>query len=185
MTHEAITKPLRTGASAARLGVRVLEQAVTFGLGATRWLIETAVRRPGEPVGTEPVVTEPTSEPPRAQPTPEPVAPPRPAEPAVPDADVAPEPPPPAHVSREAELVEAFADPGAEEGAGATVRIEEPWEGYGRMTADDVIARLVAVSREELAAVALYEGAHRNRRTVLAAAERRLREESSPARRPT
>jgi hypothetical protein len=180
MTHDVITQPLRTGASAARLGVRVLEEAVTFGLGATRWLIETAVRRPGEPVDTEP-----TPEPPRAQAPTEPAAPPRPAEPAVPDAGVAPEPPPPAHVSREAELVEAFADPGAEEGAGATVRIEEPWEGYGRMTADDVIARLVAVSREELAAVALYEGAHRNRRTVLAAAERRLREESSPARRPT
>src|SRR5689334_21272099 len=136
MTHDVITQPLRTGVSAARLGVRVLEQTVTFGLGATRWLIETAVRRAGEPVDAEPV-----TEAPAAETTPGPVppaaAPPRPAEPTVPEA-------PPAHVSREAELVEEFADPGAERGAGATVHIEEPWEGYGHMTANDVIARLVA-----------------------------------------
>jgi hypothetical protein len=183
MTHDAITQPLRTGVSAARFGVRVLEQAVTLGLSATRWLIETALRQPGQPVGAEP-----GTEPPAAEATPEPgsptAAPPPPAEPAMPDARIVPEAPP-AHVSREAQFVEAFADPGAEEGAGATVHIEEPWEGYGRMTADDVIARLVAAGREELAAVALYEGAHRNRRTVLAAAERRLRQASSPARRPT
>jgi hypothetical protein len=186
MTHDVITLPLRTGISAARLGIRVLEQTVTFGLGATKWLIETAVRQPGEPVDAEPMDTEPVPDGPVADATAgpaEPVAPPpRPVEPPVPDAGIVPEPPP-AHVSREAELVEEFADPGAEEGAGATVHIEEPWEGYGHMTADEVIERLVAVSREELAAVALYEGAHRDRKTVLEAAQRRLREESSPARR--
>jgi hypothetical protein len=176
MTHDVITQTVRTGASAARLGVRVLGRTVTFGLGATRWLIETAIRRPGEPVDVEPFTEAPAADA-TSEPAPPTAAPPRPAEPTVPET-------PPAHVSREAELVEEFADPGAEDGAGATVHIEEPWEGYGHMTANDVIARLVAVSREELAAVALYEGAHRNRRTVLTAAERRLREESSPARRP-
>ena len=173
MTHDAITQPLRIGAAAARLGVRALEQAVTLGLGATRWLIETAVNRPGEPVDAEPA-----TEPREAETAPEPVAPPPPpAEPAVPE-------PPPAHVSREATLVDAFADPGAEEGAGATVHVEEPWDGYARLTANDVVARLAASGPEELAAVALYEAAHRDRKTVLAAAERRLREASSPARRP-
>lgn len=177
MTHDVITQPLRTGAHAARLGVRVLERAVTLGLGATRWLIETTVRRPGEPVDSEPATGAPTTD--AASST---VVTPPPVEPAMPDADTVP--PPPAHVSREARLVEAFADPGAEEGAGATVHIEEPWEGYARMTANGVMARLVDAGREELAAVALYERAHRDRKTVVAAAERRLREASSPARQP-
>jgi hypothetical protein len=178
MTHDVITQPLRTGAHAARFGVRVLERAAILGLGATRWLIETTVRRPDETMDTEPA-----TEAFRADAAP-PVAPtPPPVDTAVPDADIVAEAPP-AHVSREAELVEAFADPGAEEGAGATVRIEEPWDGYGRLTANEVIARLAAAGREELAAVALYEGAHRNRRTVLAAAERQLRQASSPAGQP-
>jgi hypothetical protein len=48
------------------------------------------------------------------------------------------------------------------------------------MTADDVIARLAAASREELVAVELYERRHRGRRTVLTAAARRLRRASPP-----
>src|SRR5205814_1916344 len=45
----------------------------------------------------------------------------------------APEPTGPAHVSEEPELVAEFAEPGAEEEAGAEVEIAEPWEGYDRM----------------------------------------------------
>ncbi len=80
----------------------------------------------------------------------------------------------PVHVSEDPELVEELAEPGAEEGAGAQVTVLEPWNGYQRMNARDVIARLAAADRAELAAVELYERQHRNRRTVLAVAERRL-----------
>ena len=76
--------------------------------------------------------------------------------------------------------MEAFAEPGAEEGAGAAVHVDEPWKGYGHMAASDVIVRLADASREELAAVVLYEGLHRRRRTVLAAAERQLRRATTP-----
>jgi hypothetical protein len=78
-------------------------------------------------------------------------------------------------VSEEPRFVESFAEPGAEEGVGAAVHVREPWKGYGQMTAKDVVARLTGASREELAAVELYERAHRSRRTVLAAADRGLR----------
>jgi hypothetical protein len=82
--------------------------------------------------------------------------------------------PPPAHVSSEPELVGEIADPGAEEGAGAEVTVAEPWPGYAKMTAPDVIDRLAAAGSAELAAVALYEDQHRRRATVLAAVRRQL-----------
>ena len=81
----------------------------------------------------------------------------------------------PPHVSEEQELVLESADPGAEEGAGAAVSVREPWEGYARMNARTVISRLAQATKAELAAVELYERAHRGRRTVLEAAERELR----------
>jgi hypothetical protein len=92
----------------------------------------------------------------------------------------APEPPSvpeiaPVHVSEGLQFVEAFAEPGAEEGAGAQVHVKEPWRGYSQMTADEVIVRLADASPEELAAVALYEGVHRRRKTVLTQARRLLR----------
>jgi hypothetical protein len=110
-----------------------------------------------------------------------------PASPAEPAATTAPDVPaeaeagppavpiPPVHVSAQPELVESFAEPGAEDGAGAAVHVKEPWTGYRQMTANDVMSRLTDASSEELAAVALYEGSHRARRTVIAEAERRLR----------
>ena len=67
------------------------------------------------------------------------------------------------------------AEPGAEDGAGAELHIDRPWAGYGRMTAAEVIERLDQASEAELAAIQLYERAHRARQSVLAAAERRLR----------
>ncbi|MFL5827631.1 MAG: hypothetical protein ACJ76V_13990 [Thermoleophilaceae bacterium] len=94
-----------------------------------------------------------------------------------------PEPTPPAppipdeqqHVSEEATVVAEFAEQGAEEGAGAEVSVEEPWDGYGRMKAQDIIARLDSESDEVVAVVQLYETFHRKRQTVLRAAERRLK----------
>jgi hypothetical protein len=82
---------------------------------------------------------------------------------------------PPTHVSEEPVLVSESAEPGAEEGAGASVTVLEPWTGYGRMTARDVIDRVRSASVAELAALRLYEARHRGRRTVLAAADRQLK----------
>lgn len=81
----------------------------------------------------------------------------------------------PAHVSEEPELVREEADPGAEDGAGAGVTVQEPWEGYGRMSAKEVIARLTDANSAELAAVALYESGNRSRQTVLEAVQRQMR----------
>ena len=79
-------------------------------------------------------------------------------------------------IDDEPELVEEWADPGAEDGAGAAVEVDEPWPGYADMNANTVIARLREASAAELALVELYEPAHKGRKTVLTAAERRLRE---------
>lgn len=106
-----------------------------------------------------------------------------PAHAPLPDEAPVPVPPPePAHVSEEPELVREEADPGAEEGAGAQLRVAEPWAGYHLMNARDVIDRLVSATPEELAAVELYERSHRRRKTVVAAAERALKLAAPPGR---
>ena len=96
---------------------------------------------------------------------------------------VAPAPAPPVedHVSEEPVPVAEFAEPGAEDGASAEVTVEEPWEGYSRQDARTIVGQLASANREALAAVDLYESRHRKRRSVLAAAEDRLRELSGPA----
>jgi hypothetical protein len=81
----------------------------------------------------------------------------------------------PVHVSEGLQFVEAFAEPGAEEDVGAAVHVEEPWQGYAQMTADEIIARLADATREQLAVLTLYEETHRRRKTVVAAARRQLR----------
>jgi hypothetical protein len=86
----------------------------------------------------------------------------------------------PTHVSEEAVVVEEFAEPGAEEGAGAEVRVDEPWDGYAHMTARDITARLGDASSAELAAVQLYESIHKQRETVISAVERELRTKTAP-----
>ncbi|MGN6168193.1 MAG: hypothetical protein ACTHQQ_08485 [Solirubrobacteraceae bacterium] len=116
-------------------------------------------------------ITTPTQEPTPPQPESEPQRPPAPESPPAAE----PQPPEPVHVSEEPELVEEVAEPGAEDGAGAAVTVDEPWPGYARMTAKQVIERLAQASPAELAAVQLYESAHRNRQTVRAAAERNLK----------
>ncbi|HTX12344.1 MAG TPA: hypothetical protein VME22_27250 [Solirubrobacteraceae bacterium] len=81
----------------------------------------------------------------------------------------------PMHVSEEPELVREVAESGAEDGAGAAITVAEPWNGYARMSAKDVIARARAGNPAELAAVRLYEARHRSRQTVLAAVDRQLK----------
>jgi hypothetical protein len=83
---------------------------------------------------------------------------------------VAPEP---VHVSEEPELVAEVADRGAEEGAGAEVHVDEPWEGYDRMTAAAIRGRLRMEDTAVAATVRLYEAAHKGRSSVLEEAGRR------------
>jgi hypothetical protein len=107
-----------------------------------------------------------------------------PAEPA----EVAPQPPaaadvPPAvpdelipdHVDTETVLVAETAEEGAEDGAGAELHVDPPWDGYDRMTAADIRDRLTGASAAEAGAVELYEATHKSRRSVMEAAARALR----------
>ena len=52
--------------------------------------------------------------------------------------------------------------------------MDEPWEGYSRLTARDITAQLATANAATLAVVRLYESSHRKRRTVLAEVDRRL-----------
>jgi hypothetical protein len=81
--------------------------------------------------------------------------------------------PEPSHVSEEPELVAEVADRGAEEGAGAEVHVDEPWEGYDRMTAAAIRGRLRMEGTAVAATVRLYEAAHKGRSSVLEEAGRR------------
>ena len=72
-------------------------------------------------------------------------------------------------------LAAEFAEEGAEDGAGPEVHVAEPWKGYGDMKVGEVTDRLASATPTELAAVQLYEGSHRKRRTVLRDVEHRLR----------
>jgi hypothetical protein len=58
---------------------------------------------------------------------------------------------------------------------GPEIHVEQPWIGYDDMTAAQVRKRLAIVDRSDAAAVSLYEGAGRKRRSVLDAAARRMR----------
>jgi hypothetical protein len=59
----------------------------------------------------------------------------------------------------------------------------EPWPDYRRMTADVVVDRVSEGSAAEVAMVKLYEGSHRGRKSVLDAAEMRLKALNDPAKR--
>jgi hypothetical protein len=155
------TLPLRLGLSVAEGAWRLVAGLLPGDEDAESFA--TSVRpssvRPSEPRPTAPEPVEPVAE----------------SEP-----ESAPEPEP-AHVEVETELVAESADAGAADGAGAELRVEPPWDGYEELTARDVVDRLAIASPAVLAVVELYERAHRDRRTVIAAVERRLRE-TSPAR---
>ena len=162
-----ITLPLRIAFGAARLGFGIAERLVEVVLPAPK-------AEPAEPAAARPV----------AEPRPRPVERPEPIQPqrrSAPEPVAEPEAEP-EHVSEEPVLVAEVADPGAEDGPGAAISVAEPWEGYRRMKAAEVIARIDEASREELAVVELYETMNRRRATVMAAAERRLKLLSPPGR---
>ena len=164
------------GAGVLRFELRVIERI----LGLSR--PEPDAVRP-EPdavvvvVEHEPeVASEPAPEPKvaAAEPAPIPVPPTRSPE---------PEPETPVHIDTEPELVAEFAEPGAEEGAGAEMHVNEPWDGYRRMRVVDIRDRVAVAGAEELAVTQLYEVTHRRRRSVLDAVERRSKQlANAPAR---
>lgn len=91
------------------------------------------------------------------------------SEPAPPPAGAAPLPtePEPAHVDTEAEEVASF---GPADDVGATIQVDEPWDGYDEAPARDVVARLRDADLATKAAVLLYEQQGKGRQTVLEAA---------------
>ncbi len=191
MSGKLITLPLRVPLRSAQLLARAAGEVGERAMSITGLAIQiVSPGRSGDFERDAAPVAEPAA--PRAEPAApraEPAAPR--AEPAAPRATPAAPPatplaaPPavpldaliqaPAHVSEEPELVAESAEPGAEEGAGAGITVVEPWAGYGRLTAKDVIDRARTASVAELASMRLYEARHRARQTVLAAVDRQLR----------
>jgi hypothetical protein len=193
MTTALITFPLRLGLRGARLvagGLGDLAEWSAGLIGVAGELVRSRDQdtrdhdRPPRPPAPPSASSPPPASPPPASPpvrkrrTPEPRQTPEPRRtperrvpPPGPAAAARPEP-----IPEEPVIVRESADPGAEDGAGAQVRVAEPWSGYDQLGARDVIERLAAATPAELAAVELYEGSKRRRKTVLAAAERRLAE---------
>ena len=184
MAGELITLPVRIGLGATRLWLRATAEAVAVAGGATGKLIDVVVsRRSVRGVDPRSLTPPPTPLPPPTPPrerrerqamvAPRPPASP-PSPPRAPEAAQASEMFEPAHVSEEPVLIEEFAEPGAEGGAGAELHVEQPWSGYDQMNAKDVIARMADATAAELAAVQLYESGHRSRQTILTAVAREL-----------
>ena len=196
-------RPLQAIPRIAELSLEAAKQAGSLAVSVVRTVAEPVFGRHGdngshgsttappppqttapereERAGHEPPAATATAAAATPPPAPAPVAAPsRPI--AVPDApdipDVADEPPEPepehGHVDREAVVVAESADAGAADGAGAQIRIDEPWDGYSRLNAKDVVAQLATADPATLAVVRLYETANRKRRTVLAEIDRRL-----------
>jgi hypothetical protein len=185
----------------AELSLKAARQARTLALSVVRTVAETALRRrSSDQISGWTRHWEPPSSRPVGEPPPPPGAPRRPVAttpaappvgatpgPPPPPAAVPPPPPPPApavsapepaaepqHVDSDAVVVAESADAGAPDGVGAEVHVAEPWDGYSDLNVKDITKELATASAATLAVVRLYESAHRNRRTVLAAVDRRL-----------
>jgi hypothetical protein len=116
---------------------------------------------PDAPAPPGPAVVEPPAPPP-------PVAEPPAPRPTTPTAE-------PDHLEERPVLAAEVAEAGAEEGAGAQVHVDQPWEGYGGMTAAQISDRLANADPEVAAVVKLYEAANKRRRSVIEMADRRMR----------
>jgi hypothetical protein len=170
MPTKLLSLYLRVGAGAARLALRLTERVVVAA-GSAVGIIGSDGAAPSPQPGMESTVVEPAERAPRAPVIDREVIDyeAEPATPLDPAQELA------KTIDDEPELVEESAEPGAEDGAGAAVEVDEPWPGYADMNANAVIVRLREAGAAELALVELYEPAHKRRKTVLAAAERRLR----------
>lgn len=157
-----------------RLTLRVWEFGLSSAASAARVGLELldAERYPPPPPAEDPIGR--TQRPVDVDAAPSgPVAPPAPpvadSPPAVPDELI------PDHVDEEVVLVAELAEEGAEDGAGAELHVDEPWDTYDEMTALEIRDRLAAADPVVAAAVNLYETTHKSRRTVIEAAERALK----------
>jgi hypothetical protein len=185
MAGKLITLPLRASVQSARVLTRVAGGTTECALAVVGRTIGAVAPSPPTPRTTAPEMPAAPSERSRPSETRVPrrnrnapavraVSPLRPPEPEA-ETETVFEEREPTHVSEEPELVREVAEPGAEDGAGATITVAEPWNGYARMSAKDVIARARTGNPAELAAVRLYESRHRSRQTVLAAVDRQLK----------
>jgi hypothetical protein len=147
------------------IGLRSVELGLQAALGAVGLLRTGAEAVLGGPQPEVPQTSD--EERPPARPSP---PPPRPRVADQPP----PEPPEPDHVDEGVTPVAEFAEPGAEDGAGAEIDVDEPWDGYDAMRAPEIQRALGAASPAALGAVRLYESMHKGRRSVLDAVDRRL-----------
>jgi hypothetical protein len=179
MSGSLILLPLRLGARAVELGLRGATEVVerVAGLAGVK-SSESAPARAPEPdtsPGPAPTSVAPPSRPVQTQRTGDPGDAETLMDRGEPVDYDAPEVVEPAHVDTGEELVEEVAEPGAEDGAGAQVRIAEPWDGYRELRAAEIIDRIRTATPEELAAVELFELSDRRRQTVISAAQDELR----------
>ncbi len=180
-----LTAPLSIARESVRLTLRVWELGLSTAAEAAR--IGQELLDPNRVEPADFATRERSWEPeygangsPRDVVVPEPDAPPAvpDAPPAVPDAPPAvPDELIPDHLDEEPVLVAEAAEEGAEDGAGAELHVDAPWDGYDQMTAADIRDRLAAATAAEAAAVELYESTRKHRRSVLDAAERALRDQ--------
>jgi hypothetical protein len=147
-----LTGVLSLAREPARLTLRVWELGLSSAASVARLGLE--LLEPERPVASATAERYPPS-PPTVDADP----------PAVPDELI------PDHVDEEVVLVAEVAEEGAEDGVGPELRVDEPWDGYDRMTAPEIRDRLAAADAVMAAAVELYEATHKGRRTVLEAAE--------------
>ena len=170
---------LSSAASVAKLGLELLDQERSGAAGFSQHRSPSHPDFAGngsppdaenpwreDPSGGPPVDTALRDAPP---PTREAARRARDAPPAVPDELI------PDHVDEEVVLVAEVAEEGAEDGAGAELSVQEPWDAYDEMTAPQIRDRLAAADPVLAAAVNLYETTHKSRRTVIEAAERALK----------
>jgi hypothetical protein len=183
MADSLLTWPLRTSLRGVETALRATRDLADLGLVA----VELAGRVLGdrEPRGAPTAPTSPSVAEPR---------PPRPAPLSEVDRDrsngVAPPPAAPvaeavdldalrgidtSHVDDEPELVAEFSEPGAQDGAGASIHFAAPFDGYETLRAADIVARLPGSDAAMLGAIELYEASHRRRRSVLDAVNREAR----------
>lgn len=171
----AATAPVRLGLTAGEIALEVALGVVR----GTRRVLDGEHR--DDEAGLAQRSWAPPPPPPRPAPTSvaEPAAPPPPVPPAAAEGDAIPVVPPPPGaktVDDDPVPVGEFAEEGAEDGAGAEVHIDPPWDGYDDQTAAQIAERLADADREVAAAVSLYEGMRRGRRSVTKAADKRLRQ---------
>jgi hypothetical protein len=145
--------------------MRLVKQAVELPVKLAFGIAVGAFRLVREVVAQD---SEPVPAPPRAEPAAGNGGPP-PAPPVTPEVRERVK-----EVDDEPTVVASTAEPGVEGGAGPEVHMDEPWDGYDSMTAQQVRRRLQDVESVELMAVRLYESSGKNRVSILRAIDSRL-----------